>query len=232
MKEIRRLAIIPARGNSKRIKKKNIKNFYKKPIIYYSINNAKKSKLFTKIHVSSEDEEILKKVSSYGIKTDFKRPRHLSKDSTKLANVINYVVKEYQKMNFLYDEVWLIYPCAPLTKPEDLLKAAKTFSQSSKKYPLMSFKEFDAPIEWAFKKKNSIFTPVNKKKTLVNSQNLNKNYYESASFVVYAAKHTLKNINFPKYYGLILPKYRAVDIDTNEDWKLAEMFFKKKTNNE
>ena len=96
----------------------------------------------------------------------------------------------------------------------------------------MSFKEFDAPIEWAFKKKNSIFTPVNKKKTLVNSQNLNKNYYESASFVVYAAKHTLKKINFPKYYGLILPKYRAVDIDTNEDWKLAEMFFKKKTNNE
>jgi len=227
MKRIRRLAIITARGNSKRIKKKNIKKFFKKPIIFYSIDNAHKSKLFDKIHVSSENNEIIKKVSKYGLKVDFKRPDYLSKDNTKLSTVLRHVVKRYSDINLFFDEVWLIYPCSPLTKPDDLIKAAKTFNSGNKKYPLMSFKEFDAPIEWAFQKKNKTFIPINKKKLLINSQSLNKNYYESASFVVYDSKHLFKKTSFSKYYGLVLPKNRAVDIDTNEDWKIAELFFNK-----
>lgn len=225
MKKIKRLAIIPARGNSKRIKKKNIRNFFKKPIIFYSIDNAKKSKLFQKIHVSTEDGEIIKKVSKYGLKIDFKRPRILSKDDTKLSSVIKHVVKTYNDMNLRFDEIWLIYPCAPLTKPDDLIRAAKIFNTSNKKYPLATFREFDAPLEWAFKKNNSTFSAVNKKKLLTNSQKLKKHYYESASFVVFSNDHVSKNMIFSKYYGLIFSKNLAVDIDNEEDWKLAEMLY-------
>ena len=225
MKKIKRLAIIPARGNSKRIKKKNIRNFFKKSIIFSSIDNAKKSKLFHKIHVSTESDEIIKKVLKQGLKVDFKRPKNLSKDDTNLLSVIKYVVKKYNHINLLFDEIWLIYPCAPLTKPKDLTEAAKIFNSSNKKYPLATFREFDAPLDWAFKKNNKIFSNINKKKLLTKSQNLKKHYYESASFVVYSNDHISKKMIFSNYYGLVFSKNRAVDIDNEEDWKLAEMLY-------
>ena len=229
MKEVNRLAIIPARYNSKRIKKKNIKNFFNKPIIYYSIKSAKKSNLFLKIHVSSENNQILKISSSLGIKTDFKRPRYLSKDSTSIIDVLRFVVKEYEKRLENFDEIWLVYPCAPLTTSKDLISAAKIFNKTNKKYPLMTFKEYEAPIEWAFKKKNNFFLPIEKKKLLNNSQSLKKNYYESGSFVIFKKKHIFqKKKIFNKYYGFIFPKDKAVDIDTQEDWDLAELLFMKK----
>ena len=229
MEKIRRLAIIPARGNSKRIKKKNIKFFFKKPIIFYSIKNVINSKLFSKIHVSSENNSILKIANNHGIKTDFKRPKYLSKDSTKIFEVLNFVLKKYIKMNQYFDEVWLIYPCAPLTKHQDLIKASKYFNNTNKKYPLVSLKEFEVPIEWALKEKQNIFVPIKKKNLLLNSQNIIKSYHESASFAIFAKNLILKNKSTSdKYYGYILPKNRAVDIDDVEDWKLAESLFVKK----
>ena len=225
MKKIKRLAIIPARSGSQRIKNKNIKIFHNKPIISYSIKTALKSKLFKKIHVSTESKKIKKVVKSYGLNIDFFRPKSLSRDHTPLSKVMNYVTNKYLSAGEFFDEVWLIYPCSPLIESKDLIKAKKIIDKTNKKYPLMSFREYDAPIEWAFKENKGVFKPKQKKKLSLDSKKIPKHYYESASFIIYSSSHILKNKNFIKFFGYILPKTKAVDIDDIEDWKLLEKLF-------
>ena len=98
--------IIPARGNSKRIKNKNVRIFNGMPIIYYSIDSALKSNLFNKIHISTDNIKIKKIVEKKGIKIDFMRPKKLSGDLIPLIDVFQYVVDEYSKKGLNYDEVW------------------------------------------------------------------------------------------------------------------------------
>ena len=124
---IKRLAIIPARGGSKRIKQKNIKLFCGKPIIYYSIQNAKKSKLFSKIHVSTNSIKIKNIAQKYGASLDFMRPNYLSKDNVTLLKVMTSLVKKFYKLGYRYDEVWLIMPCTPLIDHKDLINASRFF---------------------------------------------------------------------------------------------------------
>ena len=95
MIKLKRLLISPARGASKRIKNKNIKKFNNKPIIFYSIESAKKSKLFNKIHVSTESRKILDIVKKKGIEVDFLRPKKISGDKTALHDVYKFVVQKY-----------------------------------------------------------------------------------------------------------------------------------------
>ena len=94
---IRRLLIIPARAGSKRIKNKNIKLFQNKPVIYYSLNQAKKSKLFKKIHVSTDSKKIKKIVEKLNYKVDFLRPKKLAGDKVSTESVLRYVVDKFQK---------------------------------------------------------------------------------------------------------------------------------------
>ena len=93
-------------------------------------------------------------------------------------------------------------------------------------YPMMTFLEYDAPIEWAFKKEKNYFKPLNKKKLLVDSQNIKKKYYESATFVIFKEDQVFKQKVFSKYYGHILNKQSAIDIDDMSDWRKAELLFK------
>ena len=106
---MKRLAIIPARGGSKRIKNKNIKNFCGQPIINYIINSAKGSKLFDKIHVSTESSLIKEVVEKNQLSIDFMRPERLSDDFTPLMPVISFVLDTYKTMNIYFDEVWLFF---------------------------------------------------------------------------------------------------------------------------
>ena len=225
---INRLAIIPARGGSIRIKDKNIKKFFKKPIISYPINALKKSKLFKKIHISTDSLKIKKMVDKIGVKTDFMRPRKLALDHVIINDVLRFVVKEYEKKNVFFDEVWLVYSCTPFLTSNQLIKASIEFGKTDMSYPLMSFREYDAPIEWAFKKEKSFFIPLSKKKLLVDSKKIKKKYYESATFVIFKKGQIFKNKVFSKYYGHILGRDSAIDIDYIDDWKKAELLFKVK----
>ena len=105
---MKRLAVIPARGGSKRIKNKNIKNFCGKPIINYVINSAVKSNLFDKIHVSTESELVKEVVEKNGLYIDFMRPKELSDDFTPIMPVILSVIETYQKKKIQFDEIWKI----------------------------------------------------------------------------------------------------------------------------
>ena len=125
----RRLAIIPARGGSKRIPRKNILDFCGKPMVGHILATAKKSELFTVIHVSTDDDEICKIVSNLGFSPDFKRSNDLADDTTPILPVLKQVTEKYLELGKSFDEVWLLMSCAPLIEPKDLQAAANLFKK-------------------------------------------------------------------------------------------------------
>ncbi len=226
MKRLKRLLIIPARGGSKRIKNKNIKKFKNKPIIYYTIDNALKSKLFNKIHVSTESNLIKKIVKKKKIIIDFMRTKKLSNDKAPLFEVYKYVVREYKKMGFVFDEIWSIMPCAPNLNAEDLRKISNFYKNLKVKKPILSISKYKVPIEWAciINKKGEL-SSLSRKSQLLRSQDIEDKYYDAGQFYIYPGKKLLK-LNFIKknysYIGYKLPLSKSIDIDDIEDWKIAE----------
>ena len=158
---MKRLAVIPAREGSKRIKNKNIKNFCGKPIISYALNAAKESDLFDTIHVSTESEEIANIVRDLGFTVDFLRDISLADDITPIIPVLKWVVEKYQSKNIYFDEVVLIMACAPFIDATDLKKASLIMDKNNGTKSVISISSYPAPIEWAFENKNSFLTPVN-----------------------------------------------------------------------
>jgi len=229
-KKINRLLIIPARANSKRIKNKNIKIFCGHPIIYYSLQTARKSKLFTKIHVSTDSDKIIKILKKYNFIVDFKRPKKISSNYIQVIDVLRYVVDEYKEKGFEFDEIWSLSACSPLTKVKDLLSAAKLMSEKKNKI-LLPVTEYSAPIEWAFKfKKNNHLKPIRSGFYKKRSQDLEKKYHDTGAFICIPKKFLSKKIKLldQHYLGKIIPKSRSIDIDEIEDWKLAESLYKKR----
>lgn len=225
----KRLLIIPARGGSKRIRNKNIKKFLGLPIIFYSLNNAKKSKLFEKIHVSTDSDRICKVVNKFGFNIDFLRPRVLAKDFSSSIEVLRFVFNEYEKKGEHFDEIWSLSACAPLILPIDLIKASKLLNKREIK-SVISVTEYDSPIEWAleFEKKNcSALRPLNKGAFNIRSQDLKKKYHDVGYFFCIKKKYLNKISQLDQLYsGIVIPKLRAVDIDNKDDWNLAEVLFK------
>ena len=229
MNKLKRLLIIPARGGSKRIKNKNIKRFKNKPIIFYTINNALKSKLFNKIHVSTDSNLIKKIVGKKNIKIDFMRPKKLSDNKTPLFSVYRFVVNQYKKRGLLFDEIWAIMPCAPNLKVGDLKKISTFYKKQRVKKPVLSVSEYKVPIEWAFNMEESgKLTSINRKFQLIRSQEIKKKYFDAGQFCIYPGKNFFK-LNYVKknyhYIGYKLPAQKSIDIDDIEDWKLAEKLF-------
>lgn len=222
----KRIAIVPARSGSKRIKNKNIKSFHNKPLISYVLKEIKKSKLFSKIHVSTDSLKTSNIVKKTKINIDFLRPKNLSQDNTNLDKVINYIIKRYENQKFFFDEVWLIYATNPLIKAKYLLKANKMYKRFDKKYSIMSVTRFNKPIEWAYKvDKNKLLKPLSLSNIKKNSNNIKVNYCEAGMFVVYQFDFMKKKKL--SYKPFVLPLYQSVDIDDNEDFTLAKTLYKK-----
>ena len=221
----KRILIIPARKGSTRIKNKNIKKFHGKPIIAYSILAAQKSKLFKKIHVSTNCKKIKKISTLYGVEFDFYRSEKFSKNSVPLFDVLKNVIKIFSNKKLYFDEVWCLLPCSPLIKSTDLTKVAKKIQSKKIKRPILSVASYPAPLKWAFEIKNNFkLNAVEKNAHLTPSQNFKKNYFDTGNFYVFDYKHlvenTSKSIN-NKFYGYKIPNYRAVDIDEKDDWDNA-----------
>jgi pseudaminic acid cytidylyltransferase len=223
-----RLLIIPARIGSKRIKNKNIKNFYGRPIISYSLKIAKQSRIFHKIHVSTDSKKIKKIVESYGVEVDFLRPKKISGDYTSIISVLKYVYNYYKKKNLLFDEIWSLSACAPLLKTKDLINASNLLKHNKNKI-VLPVTEYDTPIEWAFKiDKNNVLTPIKKNSYKIRSQDISKKYHDTGYFVGIPIKFFYKKkIEFDQnYIGYKIERNRAIDIDNLTDWKLAENLYK------
>lgn len=231
---IKRIAIIPARGGSKRIPKKNIKDFCGKPIISYPIEALKESNLFDKIHVSTDDQKIVETVNKFDLEVDFLRPKNISDDHTPIMPVIKYVIDRYLDMNQSFDEIWVIYPCSPLLTSKDLIQASIKFKQDNLSNCLMAVTDYPVPTEWAFEiNQEGILNPVNKGAFKIRSQDLKKKYYDAGIFYIYKRDSLLKinstgsDENFTPYF---LSRTKAVDIDDIQDWRFAEKLFKVEKN--
>ncbi len=216
------IAIIPARGGSKRIPKKNIKEFCGKPLIAYSIETALKSKLFDKIVVSTDDEEIAKVSKEYGAEIQM-RPKELSDDFTGTWNVIEYVLNTLKKK---YDFVCTIYATAPFLQ-ESYLKEGFEKLKNSDACRAFSVTTMSFPIQRTFKIKNNrcqMFWPENYDKR---SQDLEEAYQDAGQF--YWEKTDCKNSDV--FFGkdsipIVLPRHLVQDIDTMEDFTRAELMYK------
>jgi len=227
----KRLLIIPAKSFSSRIKNKNFKFFCGKSMIEYPYESAMKSKMFDKIHISTESEIIKKRLNKKGIKVDFLRPTKLTKTNVGVFEVYKFVVKEFKKKGLVFDEVWTLLPCTPLIDHLDLLRLKKEIEHNKLKKPIISVCKYNAPVEWAFiiNPKNKKLYPVNKKKQLRPSQSFKPSYYDSGAIAVFDSSNfnTISKVYNGSLYAFELPPEKNVDIDDQSDWQLAKKLFNK-----
>jgi pseudaminic acid cytidylyltransferase len=222
------LCIIPARGGSKRIPRKNIKEFCGKPIIAYSIEAAISSGLFDDVIVSTDDEEIALVASAWGASVPFFRPPELSGDFTGTTPVITHAVEEMGKLGREYEFVCCIYATAPFVNTQNI-KAGLTRLESSDKLFSFSVCEFEAPVFRSFGLGEGgsveMFWPENFDKR---SQDLPKAYFDAAQFYWGRPEAFAQNNKMfaPHSAGVEIPRYLVQDIDTPDDWLRAELMYR------
>jgi len=229
-----RIAIIPARGGSKRIPNKNIRDFCGQPIISYVLDAARKSELFDAIHVSTDSKKIRSVVEELGYPVDFLRPLSLSDDYTPIMPVLKFVLEEYYSRGREFDQVCLLMATAPLIDDGDIKAAFTLFEEKGGKRPVMAVTPYPAPLEWAFKRiDDGYLEPLNPGMFSVRSQDLDEKYYDAGCLAIFPALRVMTaegagcDVGF---YGFVLPKWKAVDIDKEEDWSFAESLFMSRRN--
>ena len=222
------IAIIPARGGSKRIPKKNIKIFNGKPMIYWPITALKKTKLFKKIIVSTDSQEIANIALKCGVSVPYKRPKKLSDDYAVTSDVMDHAIEYLKKKGESYENICCVYATNPFLKPKYLIDSYKMFINSKKKF-LFSATEFCYPIQRSFYiYKNNHIKMFDKKNFGKRSQDLPKLYHDAGQFY-WSKSDSWKNrpIIFSSISEpFILPNHEVVDIDNLDDWKRAEKMIK------
>jgi pseudaminic acid cytidylyltransferase len=227
-----RIAIIPARGGSKRIPRKNIRDFCGRPMIAHILQSARASGLFDVIHVSTESEDIRDVVEKLGFPIDFMRPANLADDHTPIMPVMKYVIDNYATKRQVFDQVWLLMACAPSIGVNDLKQAAAMFDRVDSGNSLVAVSEYPVPIEWAFTRcEDGNLTPVQAGMFAQRSQDIEKKYYDTGAFAAFpvetvqASQGSGTDSGFVSY---VLPKGSIVDIDDETDWVLAEAIYRLK----
>jgi len=218
------VAIIPARGGSKRIPRKNIKEFCGKPMIAWSIEAAIKSKAFNKIIISTDDEEIARIAVESGAEVPFMRPSNLSDDFVATTPVINHAINWLNENNITPDYVCCIYATAPLLDPKYIKEGIDKLVKEGCDYSF-SATSYSFPIQRAIKINKTgrveMFYPEYMD---TRSQDLQESWHDAGQF--YWGKTEAWLDDRPVFDSnsvpVILPRYRVQDIDTMEDWMLAE----------
>ncbi|WP_038533592.1 pseudaminic acid cytidylyltransferase [Sulfurospirillum multivorans] len=221
------IAIIPARGGSKRIPRKNIKDFCGKPLIAYSIEVALQSGLFEKIIVSTDDEEIATVAKQYGAEVPFLRPHELSDDFTGTGAVVEHALQTLHERGETYDFACAIYATAPLLEPRYLIEGFEKLRESNAVYAF-SVTSMPFPIWRTFKiteaKRCEMFW---KDKFSARSQDLEEAYQDAGQFYWHALHKTTHDVMFgSESIPIVLPRHLVQDIDTPEDWTRAELMYK------
>jgi len=222
------IAIIPARGGSKRIPKKNIRPFLGKPIIAYSIEAALKSGLFDDVIVSTEDEEIANTSEHFGASVPFYRPIEYANDSLGVIAVVSQTLTQLVEQGHSPSEVCMIYATAPMILISDLVDSYRKFSSTEKSF-VFSAAQFGSPVFRAFTiSSDGSASMLNPDYFDSRSQDLPVAYYDAAHFI-WGKPEAFKNSKSVLFSEIslpyIIPNLRAVDIDTLEDWQRAELLY-------
>lgn len=218
------LAMITARGGSKRIPRKNIKEFNGKPIIAYSIEAAIKSGVFDEVMVSTDDEEIAQISRSFGASIPFYRSEKTSNDFATTTDVIEEVISEYKKRGKEFDIFSCIYPTAPFVTSDRLKEAIDMLSKSDAD-SLIPVVRFSYPPQRAMEIQDGRLCFRQPENLSKRSQDLVPHYHDAGQFYVSRTESFLKNRNI--MIGNIIPmelsELEVQDIDNEVDWKLAEL---------
>ena len=222
-----KVAIIPARGGSKRIPRKNIKAFHGKPMIAYSIEAAIASGCFDKVIVSTDDTEIAAVAKAHGAYVPFLRPADISDDYATTMDVMAHAIHWCQDEGWDIEAVCCLYATAPFVLPKDL-QQGYTLLQGEGVQFAFSATSFPFPIQRAIKLDSdgsvSMFAPENEQ---VRSQDLEEAYHDAGQFYWGKTRAFLEKYSIfsPHSKAVLLPRNRVQDIDTQEDWELAESLF-------
>ena len=222
----RSLAVIPARGGSKRIPRKNIRPFHGKPMIAYSIETALESGIFERVIVSTDDKEIAETARKYGAEVPFIRPADLADDFTGTDAVTEHALKWFASRGESYDFVCTVYATAPLLTAESLIEGYQRLKDSNAVYAF-SATSMPFPIQRTFKitpeGRCEMFLPEH---YTTRSQDLEEAYQDAGQFYWRALHRGSSEPIFGRdSIPILLPRYRVQDIDTLEDWERAEKMY-------
>ena len=221
------LCVIPARGGSKRIPRKNIKSFNGKPIIAYSIEAALNSGCFDKVIVSTDDPEIAEVGQTYGAEVPFMRPDELANDYTGTLPVIKHAIEWFEQNQTRPDDVCCLYATAPFVQAETIRAAYQQLQDTAADY-CFTVASFSFPIQRAVKitenQRLQMFYP---EQFNTRSQDLEKAYHDAGQFYwgraeAFKEQKPLFSDDASPY---VLPEYLVQDIDTPEDWARAEIMY-------
>lgn len=224
---MKNLCIIPARGGSKRIPRKNIKPFMGKPIISYSIEAAKASGLFDEVMVSTDDEEFAEVARQYGASVPFYRSEATANDFAGTEDVILEVINEYQKRGQVYDNICCLYSTAPFVTAERLKEGFSLLGDNVD--AAFTVVQYSYPVQRSLKKTDTGYVEMNFPQYYdARSQDLEPIYHDAGQFYFLKTKSFREEFTLwcKRTAPLVLSELEVQDLDTLTDWQLAEMKFK------
>lgn len=222
----RRLAVIPARGGSKRIPRKNIRDFAGKPAFTHVLAAAAESEAFDVIHVSTDDAEIAHAAALAGFPPGFDRDAKLADDFAPIRDVVSWTLREYANRGEVFDTVALLYATAFFLTPDIIQTACSAFEDGDRTRPLLGVVDIGTPLEKLFVEDEAgLLRSVDKARFGDRTQDLTPAYRDAGAFGLFDATMLMdeKTGSDPlRFRPFRLPPWTGLDIDTEEDWEFAE----------
>lgn len=220
------ICIVPARGNSKRIKNKNIRKFNDIPMIAFAIEAALASNLFEHIIVSTDNYEIAKIAKQYNAEVPFMRPDNLSDDYTDTKSVIIHGIDECENLGWNFNFVCCIYPCVPLIKTKDIREGFDILNSSKNLFVFPIVETNSRPQRSLGRRKSGDLFSIFPEFERLRTQDLTEGFFDAGQFYWAHKEFWKKSISIHNNAkGLIISKWRAIDIDYEEDWEMAELLY-------
>lgn len=220
-----RLAIIPARGGSKRIPRKNVREFAGKPMIGHAIAAAQNSALFDRIVVSTDDVGIAATAKSLGAEVPFIRPTELSDDYTPTVPVVAHAIKACEALGWRAKIVCCIYPCVPFLRVQDLVEGLSELERGAAySFPVA---QFASPVQRALVRgADGSLRPMFQEFASVRTQDLPPAFHDAGQFYWGRAEAWTAGLNIHLHgRAVVVPHWRVIDIDTPDDWQHAELLY-------
>lgn len=222
-----KIAVIPARGGSKRIPRKNIRDFAGRPMIAYAIGAARESGLFDHVIVSTDDDEIAQIARSHGAEVPFARPPELADDHTPTVPVIVHAIQACRALGWAASHVCCIYPGVPLIRAEDIAAALSLLDEAGAAGYTFPVTPFPSAIQRALRRgADGRVEPFHPQYVNTRTQDLEPAFHDAGQFYWGAADTWLAGLSIHAHgRTIVLPEWRVVDIDTPADWERAEAMF-------
>lgn len=222
-----KIAVIPARGGSKRIPRKNIVDFFGKPMLGRTIEALRACGHFDEVHVSTDDDEIAGIARAFGADACLRRPAELADDHAPVLPVLRWVLARLREQGREFNAAMLAMPCAPLLEAADYARACEEFDRHGGRLPVLSVCRYPAPPEWAFRPSPTGSLIADPAQLLMRSQDLAPAYFDCGLFSVFAPTEILGGTQLVahEFIGCELQRWQAIDIDQPADLEDARQSY-------